>query len=57
MAFCQQHGLIVRAIGDSVAICPPYIVTEEQIEEIFSLFERGLNNTLDWAKNAGLVSH
>lgn len=57
MGFCQQHGLIVRAIGDSVAICPPYIVTEEQIEEIFALFARGLDDTLDWAKKEGLVSH
>jgi 4-aminobutyrate--pyruvate transaminase len=55
MAFCQDHGLIVRAIGDSVAICPPYIVTEEQVEEIFALFERGLDDTLAWAKKEGLV--
>lgn len=55
MAFCQNHGLIVRAIGDSVAVCPPYIVTEEQVGEIFTLFERGLNDTLDWAKQEGLV--
>jgi 4-aminobutyrate--pyruvate transaminase len=55
MAFCQQHGLIVRAIGDAVAVCPPYIVTDEQVEEIFSLFERGLNDTLDWAKKEGLL--
>lgn len=55
MAFCQEHGLIVRAIGDSVAVCPPYIVTEEQVEEIFDLFERGLNDTLDWAKKEGVI--
>ena len=55
MAFCQAQGLIVRAIGDSVAVCPPYIVTEEQVEEIFALFERGLNDTLDWAKSEGLI--
>jgi 4-aminobutyrate--pyruvate transaminase len=57
MGFCQAHGLIVRAIGDAVAICPPFIVTEEQLEEIFVLFERGLDDTLDWAKKEGLVSH
>jgi 4-aminobutyrate--pyruvate transaminase len=56
MAFCQDHGLIVRAIGDAVAICPPYIVTEEQVEEIFALFERGINDTLDWAKKEGLIA-
>jgi 4-aminobutyrate--pyruvate transaminase len=55
MAFCQQHGLIVRAIGDAVAVCPPYIVTAEQVEEMFTLFERGLNDTLDWARQEGLV--
>jgi 4-aminobutyrate--pyruvate transaminase len=55
MAYCQNHGLIVRAIGDAVAVCPPYIVTEEQVAEIFTLFERGLNDTLDWAKQEGLV--
>jgi 4-aminobutyrate--pyruvate transaminase len=57
MAISQQHGLIVRAIGDAVAICPPYIVTEEQVDEIYTLFERGLNDTLDWAKKEGLVRH
>jgi 4-aminobutyrate--pyruvate transaminase len=55
MAFCQQHGLIVRAIGDSVAICPPYIVTAEQVEDIFTLFEHGLNDTLDWVRKEGLI--
>ena len=55
MAFCQDHGLIVRAIGDAVAVCPPYIVTEEQVEEIFALFERGLNDTLDWAQKEGVI--
>lgn len=56
MAFCQEHGLIVRAIGDAVAICPPFIVSEEQIGEIFALFERGLDDTLDWANKEGLTS-
>jgi 4-aminobutyrate--pyruvate transaminase len=55
MAFCQQHGLIVRAIGDAVAVCPPYIVTAELVEVRFTLFERGLNDTLDWARQEGLV--
>jgi 4-aminobutyrate--pyruvate transaminase len=56
MAFCQAHGLIVRAIGDAVAVCPPFVVTEEQVEEIFVLFERGLDDTLDWAKKEGLIN-
>jgi 4-aminobutyrate--pyruvate transaminase len=55
MAFCQERGLIVRAIGDAVAVCPPYIVTEEQVGEIFALFEHGLDDTLDWARKENLV--
>jgi hypothetical protein len=31
-------------------------VTEEQIEEIFALFERGLNDTLEWARNENLLA-
>lgn len=55
MGFCQEQGLIVRAIGDAVAVCPPYIITEEQVEDMFALFARGLDATLDWAKKEGLV--
>lgn len=55
MGSCQDNGLIVRAIGDAVAVCPPYIVTEEQVDEIFDLFERGLDETLDWAGKEGLI--
>lgn len=55
MNFCQEHGLIVRAIGDAVAVCPPYIVTAEQVDEIFDLFEKGLDDTLDWAKKERLI--
>jgi 4-aminobutyrate--pyruvate transaminase len=55
MAFCQEHGLIVRAIGDAVAVCPPYIVSESDIDEIFDRFARGLDATHEWAKKERLV--
>jgi 4-aminobutyrate--pyruvate transaminase len=55
MAFCQERGLIVRAIGDAVAVCPPYIITGEQVEEVFALFARGLDDTLEWARKEGLI--
>ena len=31
----QDNGLIVRAIGDVLAICPPLIITETQIDQLF----------------------
>jgi 4-aminobutyrate--pyruvate transaminase len=45
----------VRAIGDAVAVCPPFIVTDAQIDEIFDLFHAGLDDTLAWAKKEKLV--
>jgi 4-aminobutyrate--pyruvate transaminase len=55
MSFCQQRGLIVRAIGDVIAMCPPYIVTESDIDEIFARFGRGLDDTLEWASKEKLL--
>jgi 4-aminobutyrate--pyruvate transaminase len=55
MALCQDQGLIVRAIGDTVALCPPYIVTGADIDEIFDRLERGLDATLEWAKGERLL--
>ena len=46
MARCEAHGLILRALGDSMAICPPIIITDEQIDELFSKLETALNETL-----------
>ncbi len=37
-----EEGLIVRSLGDSVAFCPPLIITAAQIDELFARFERSL---------------
>lgn len=39
---CQDEGLIVRAIGDVIAMCPPLIITKNQIDEMFDIFELSL---------------
>ena len=39
---CQKNGLIVRAIGDVIAVCPPLIISEEQIDEMFNILEASL---------------
>jgi 4-aminobutyrate--pyruvate transaminase len=56
MHFCQEHGLIVRAIGDVIALCPPYIVTTSDIDEIFVKLARGLDDTRAWAHRERLLS-
>jgi len=55
MQLCQERGLIVRAVGDVVVLCPPFIVTPDQIDEIFTLLAQGLDDTLAWARKERLV--
>jgi 4-aminobutyrate--pyruvate transaminase len=55
MHFCQEHGLIVRAIGDVIALSPPFIVTPSDVDEIFTKLRRGLDDTLAWAKREKLL--
>ena len=38
-----EKGVIGRAIGDSIALCPPLIVSNEQINTIFDTFEASLD--------------
>jgi 4-aminobutyrate--pyruvate transaminase len=44
----HEHGLIVRAMQDSVAFCPPLIITEAQVDEMVARFARALNVTQAW---------
>jgi len=37
-----EQGLIVRAMGDAIAFCPPLITTAEQVTELFARFERAM---------------
>jgi len=55
MALCQERGLIVRAIGDVIAMCPPFVVTAAQIDEIFDGLKGGLDDTLEWAHKERLL--
>ncbi len=51
-SFCMQraiaHGVVLRALGDTIAFSPPLIVTEEQIELILDRFDLALQDTTDW---------
>jgi 4-aminobutyrate--pyruvate transaminase len=54
--FCEQEGIIVRPLlGDRIALCPPLVISEAEVGELFDRFERGLNKTLDWAKAEKLI--
>ncbi len=39
---CHEEGLIIRAIGDVVAFCPPLVITAAEIDAMFDRFGRAL---------------
>ena len=47
MERCLHHGLVVRALGDVVCFCPPLVITDGQIDELFAKFERALHETIE----------
>jgi 4-aminobutyrate--pyruvate transaminase len=55
--FAQDEGVIVRPLlGDRVALCPPLVITEAEIGELFDRLERALAKTLDWATREKLIA-
>lgn len=45
---CQHHGVILRSIQDTIAFCPPLIITAEQIQDMLGRFEMALDDTYRW---------
>jgi 4-aminobutyrate--pyruvate transaminase len=47
-ARAQENGLIVRVLGgDGVALCPPLVINEAEIDEIMARLGRALDETAD----------
>lgn len=47
-AACLDEGLVVRAIpGDIIAVCPPLIINEAQIDELVDALRRGLDRVAE----------
>lgn len=44
----QERGMINRAMGDTLAFCPPLISTEKDINEILGVFAASLDATQHW---------
>jgi len=50
----EHHGLICRAIGNTIALCPPLVITVAQVDEIFDKLTLALDDTLAFARREGL---
>lgn len=52
----QTHGLLTRALGDTVAFCPPLIITEAQIGDLLARFGKALDDTHAKVREERLVA-
>lgn len=44
---CQENGLIVRNVaGNALALCPPLIITRDQVDEIIDKLKRSIDQAL-----------
>ncbi len=53
----EAHGLIVRAIGDTISFCPPLVINESEIEELILRFQLALDDTLNMVQNKLWFQH
>ena len=44
---CQKNGLIVRPILDTIALCPPLIISEKEIDELTDKLKKSLQEAKD----------
>ncbi len=49
-----ERGVIVRAVVDSIVMCPPMVITEAELDEMFAPMEAALDATAAWVKAEGL---
>jgi 4-aminobutyrate--pyruvate transaminase len=53
-AFALEEGVILRNILDSVAICPPLVIKEDELGALFDRLETALDRTEAWVSKEGL---
>ncbi|MCW9002294.1 MAG: aspartate aminotransferase family protein [Rhodospirillales bacterium] len=47
----QHHGMIVRALGDTIAFSPPLVIGKDRLDEMMTIFGKALDDTLAWVES------
>jgi 4-aminobutyrate--pyruvate transaminase len=56
-AFAEDEGVLLRILGgDSVALCPPLVISPDEIDDMFERLSRALDRTLSFAKCEQLLA-
>jgi 4-aminobutyrate--pyruvate transaminase len=45
----HAYGLVVRPLGDSIALCPPLVIEPGEIDEMLARFAKALRDTETYA--------
>lgn len=51
-----ERGVILRVIRDAIAICPPLIIEQDEVDTLFDALAASLDATLEHARSEGLLT-
>ena len=51
----MDYGVIVRAVGNCIAMCPPLISEPQQIDEMVDALARAFDDALEHARHNKLI--
>ena len=51
----QENGAINRNIADALCFCPPLVISEDELDELFAITRRSLDATADELAREGLL--
>lgn len=47
--FFQKRGLLLRPLGNTVYVLPPYCITEADLDEVYALIAQAAEEVAAWA--------
>lgn len=50
----EKHGAILRALGDTIAICPPMIISAAELDALFDRLAKALDDAEAWVSKEHL---
>lgn len=57
MKACEANNLILRAVaGNAVALCPPLIITKDEVDEMLKRLKVAIDTTYEQMKEQGLIA-
>jgi adenosylmethionine-8-amino-7-oxononanoate aminotransferase len=46
MAFCRERNVLLRPLGNTVYVMPPYCIDEADLDIVYSAIEEGIADQL-----------